>query len=277
MSESLLLIYDLTPFIVTIFAILVVVMLVLDRLYKWGRDRRDVEIRDQQWSAEFRFRVDQWEYDKQKRETHREPLIEHRPRDDQFDIHLFLAPISLGLDLERVRLPRYIPIRLYSSQGFNKYVDELRRSIEQFVEASELEVVDSLVPTAGSWLKEWIARTTSPETLAAVRKRLEMAERALELAKLGKVQSEIDKNQAEAASSVISALENIPNAFSQIGSVVVVKVTDKSGQSRVVIKTLSGDELLGLENNRDLRTSPESLMSALENDQLAALALESSV
>lgn len=95
-------------------------------------------------------------------------------------------------------------------------------------------------------------------------KRLEKIERAVELKGLGQPQADIDKTQSQAIASLLEAVEKIPNAAIQAGSIILVKTTLTSGPT-IKVKTLSQRELIHLENNQKLLLSPADLLENLSS------------
>jgi hypothetical protein len=64
-----------------------------------------------------------------------------------------------------------------------------------------------------------------------VLERLEKIERAVELKGLGQPQAEIDKKQAAPVASLLKAVEKIPKAAIQAGSILLVKLIKRSYNS----------------------------------------------
>ncbi len=77
-----------------------------------------------------------------------------------------------------------------------------------------------------------------------------------------KQQSEIDKNQAEAVSSIIESIKEIPNAAIKVGSILIVKITI-SNTPTISVKDLSLSEMLALENKPSLLKKPTELLESL--------------
>jgi type I restriction enzyme, R subunit len=93
--------------------------------------------------------------------------------------------------------------------------------------------------------------------------RLQKAERAVELAKLGTVQADVDHKQAAAAAQLITSLQLIPNAACAVGSVLVVKITDHEG-ARVVVRTLTQKQMIAMERDDRLMRDPRGLLKYLD-------------
>lgn len=91
--------------------------------------------------------------------------------------------------------------------------------------------------------------------------------KAIELAKLEKVQSEINKNNAEAAAVFLNSVKEIPNVTSRFGSLVVIKIT-QGGEKEVVTKVLTMEQVIALDKNAKLMKSPVELLENLNGGKL---------
>ena len=107
-------------------------------------------------------------------------------------------------------------------------------------------------------------KTAEVLTLREVQERLQKAERALELATLHTYQANVDKTQAEAASTLVKALDQTPDAIVQIDSLVLVKMTD-GAKARLIVRSLSQQELLNVQKSPDLLQDPGAMMKLLSS------------
>lgn len=181
----------------------------------------------------------------------------------QEEVHSYLAVQSLGIDTNKVPIHRFVPIRVYLSDVNQEGINKLSEAVNVFSDALGFVISDSFFPEIGSWYKRWFAKSKEVATTPEVTKRLHKGERALELATLGKYQANVDKDQAEAASTLIRSLENIPNAVCQIGSILLIKVTDANTGTRIYTRSLTPQEMLFLECNQNLFKSPQDILDAL--------------
>tara|TARA_R110001583_G_scaffold163531_3_gene315639 strand:- start:1594 stop:1929 length:336 start_codon:yes stop_codon:yes gene_type:complete len=99
-----------------------------------------------------------------------------------------------------------------------------------------------------------------------VQDRLKEAEYGIEVNTILKQQSEIDKNQSEALSNIITSLKDIPNAAIRIGALIVVKLTDEEGSVSLQTRTLSIKELHLLNKKPELLQMPKQILKALANE-----------
>jgi hypothetical protein len=178
------------------------------------------------------------------------------------DTHEWLAIQSLGLEASGVKISRFIPLRVYLSDTPGQAIDAVSDSLAKFLEAFEFGISDDFPAIQGSWFKKWFAKTVEAATQPEVLERLKKIERAVELNGLGQPQADIDVKQAEAVSGLIKALEGIPNAATQVGSILLVKIASETGPV-VQVRTLTQIELIHLENNQRLLSSPENVLERL--------------
>jgi hypothetical protein len=101
-------------------------------------------------------------------------------------------------------------------------------------------------------------------------------ERAIEIQGLNHPQSQVDKNEAEAISAIISALEKVSSAAIQVGSIVIIKLPDSDGNSCIQARTLSQQELMLLEKNPNLLKEPRKILDRLADFNQEAHTLKNS-
>jgi hypothetical protein len=181
----------------------------------------------------------------------------------QEELHTYLALQSLGLDPNLVPIHRFLPVRVYLTEANQKQIEAVSDAVTRFFNALGFTISDSFPPQTGSWYKRWFAKTKEAATQPEVVKRLQKGERAIELATLGKYQANVDKEQAEAAATLLRSLDNVPNAVCQIGSILIVKVTDTEAGTRVYTRSLTPHEMIFLERNQTLIQNPKDIFDAL--------------
>ena len=119
----------------------------------------------------------------------------------------------------------------------------------------------------GSWIRRNIQMLLRVFQSKEAREIFDKGKKAIELAHLEKTQSEVNKNNAEAAASFIKAIESIPNVASIFGSLVVVKATI-DGTTQLITRVLSSNELIALEKQPELINNPLLLMERLNGNGL---------
>jgi len=181
----------------------------------------------------------------------------------QKEAHLSLVPDSVGIKPGIFPLYRILPLRVFLSEGSNEVREHVIQALELFSETLGFSFADEFPAEEGSWFKGWFTRSKNVLSNQEVTSRLTKGERAIELAVLHKKQAEVDKDQAEAAGTLLKALEKTPNAVCQIGSILVLKQTGGDG-SKVFTRTMTPLEMTYLEKNQHLLKTPDSILTALQ-------------
>ena len=115
-----------------------------------------------------------------------------------------------------------------------------------------------------------IARMISPE----VKSRLYEESRDLinqgkesVYSRLGHVGVESTNQMAEATSQLLTSLENIDNAVIRLGKLVVIKLTDEKGKSRIIAETVSLKLQNKMESNPKFLRDPNAVAAFLEEEK----------
>lgn len=169
----------------------------------------------------------------------------------------------MGVDLSSVPLPRFIPIRVYLSEGDSKRTQSVSNAIRQLLDTYGFSVSDDFPEESGSWWKKWFAKTREVATQPEMIERLKKIERAVELQGLHKPQSEINRNEAEAVAALLKAVESVPMAAIQAGAILLVKTNSPNMGPCVQVRTLTLRELTLLERNQKLLASPHDILAKL--------------
>jgi hypothetical protein len=180
----------------------------------------------------------------------------------QVETHSLLAIQALGLPHERVKSTRIVPVRAYIDQTPDGAITAISSAITEVLTAFGFDVADEFPEIRGSWFKKWYSKSKEILSQPQVIERLEKIERAVELKALGKPQAEIDDKQAGAIAKLIKALDKVPNAAVQAGSVLVVKLTTPKGPV-IQARTLTQEEMVELENNQLLLQDPSEVLGKL--------------
>lgn len=181
----------------------------------------------------------------------------------QENVHGFFAIQTFGLDVADVPLPRFMPVRVYLSEDDRQQVRAVSSALEQLMEAFGFTFSDEFPEEKGSFWKKWFAKTTDVASQPEVAERLKKIERALEMKGLHEPQADIDKKEADAVATLAKAVENIPNAALQAGSVLLVKTNNPVHGPCIQARTLTQREMILLEKNQKLLASPHDLLEKL--------------
>lgn len=180
----------------------------------------------------------------------------------QIETHSLLAIQALGLPPERVQSTRFIPVRAYIDETPDGAINAISAAIADVLAAYGFTVADEFPEIKGSWFKKWLAKSKEALSQPEVIERLEKIERAVELKAIDKPQADVDEKQASAIAKLIKAVEKVPNAAVQAGSVLVVKITTAKGPV-IQARTLSQEEMVELENNQLLLQDPSEVLGKL--------------
>lgn len=168
-----------------------------------------------------------------------------------------------GIDTRDVPLPRFIPVRIWLASDDDEHAARVRQAVEYLNQAIGFESTYGFASERGSFFRWW-ARSRDAITSEQVVERPQKAERAVELAALGRVQADVDQKQAAAAAQLIESLKSVPNGACAIGSVLVLKITDANGP-RVMARTLTQKQMIAIERDDHLLrdSDPQTLLKRL--------------
>lgn len=134
-----------------------------------------------------------------------------------------------------------------------------------FVRSLGFEFTDEGEFFKGSWIRKGIKFFTDVRDSEEVNDLYEKGRKAIELASIEILQSEVNKNNAEAAAAFLNSVKDIPQAATRIGSLIVLKV-QVNGEPQVITTVLTTEQLLVVESNPLLMTKPEELLSLITNE-----------
>lgn len=180
----------------------------------------------------------------------------------QVETHSLLAIQALGLPTERVQSIRFVPVRAYIDETPEGAISAISAALSDVLNAYGFSVADEFPEIKGSWFKKWFAKSKEVLSQPEVLERLEKIERAVEIKAIDRPQADVDQKQAGAIAKLIKALEKVPNAAVQAGSVLVVKLTTAKGPI-IQARTLSQEEMVELENNQLLLQDPSEVLGKL--------------
>lgn len=173
--------------------------------------------------------------------------------------------LSVGADVASARITRHVPARIYFAESVSS--DDrsaVVSALDDLMREAGLDLTEQLPDEEGSWWKRLIFRTKTALNQDEVQMRLRKAERAVEAHYLAKPEAEANNLQASGAAALIAALAATENAAIQVGSLLIIKVTDTAGKCIVLARTLTPDELKRLEENQSILRQPERVLELLQ-------------
>jgi hypothetical protein len=172
------------------------------------------------------------------------------------------ASLDLGVDPRTVPLQRFVPVRVWLATDDEDQATLVSRAVDRLNQTMGLESSYGYSSEHGSRFLRWWTRTKDALTSDEMIERYEKAERAVELAALGRAQADVDQKQAAAAAQLVESLKLIPNAVCTVGSILVMKLTDEHG-ARVVVRTLTQKQMIAIERDDRLVRDPQALLKRL--------------
>jgi hypothetical protein len=157
---------------------------------------------------------------------------------------------------------RLVPVRIYLSSPSADQIREVQEALRRLLGSLRLETYTEFEAETGSWLKRIIAATRDVCTYEELWEPLRKAERALELQALEKPQAQADQPRLEGAAELLKAIGD-NDALVQIGSVLIVRHHSHNGPARIIVRTLSQEELALVQQNQQWLESPAAIFEIL--------------
>lgn len=185
-------------------------------------------------------------------------LADVRPDEIEPDPAMEIMPDDEVLDaLRESLLPRGTQ-EGFAYLGDAESAPAVERALRQFGEAFGWEVTPRAEPLEGSWFRRFRLKAKDLAMSADAKEIAEELRRAAELRALHSVQADNDSKQAQAAATLIQALDGTEQAVVMVGSVLVIK-----DAGRLAVRTLTQRQLMFLERSADM-TQPSNVLEALE-------------
>lgn len=141
-----------------------------------------------------------------------------------------------------------------------------------FFETSGFEISEEGRIKQGSWFKEKVVYKIRNVFRSKEAKEIfDKTKKAIELQQIEKHQSEVNKNNAEAAAALLTAVKDVPFFATKMGSLVIIKTTDLDGKEQVITRLLTTDETIYYDKNPDLLNNPIELLNSLNGGQTKRL------
>lgn len=138
--------------------------------------------------------------------------------------------------------------------------EDIYYNYKHFFETFGFEFIEEGHFKQGSWIKEnIIARFTRAKNSEEGQKVIYKAKKAIDLALIDKTQSEVNKNNAEAASALLKSMEQVDEGIAQLDTLFVVK-TVIDGKTIVKVLMLNVDQMAQLNADKHLQNSPRDLL-----------------
>ncbi|MFC4118310.1 STAS domain-containing protein [Nonomuraea zeae] len=179
-----------------------------------------------------------------------------------------VAAMSEGPDEEVLAALRDELLPRGTQEGFAYLGDAdsapaVEEALRQLGDAFGWEVTPHSEPLQGSWFRRFRLKAKDLAMSADAKEIAEELRRAAELRALHGVQAQNDGVQAQAAATLIQALDGTEQAVVLVGSVLIIK-----DAGRLAVRTLTQRQLIHLERSADM-TQPSKVLEALERSGAA--------
>lgn len=135
-----------------------------------------------------------------------------------------------------------------------------------FFETSGFEISEEGKIKQGSWFKEKVVyKIKSVFRSKEAKEIFDKTKKAIELQQIEVHQSQANKNNAEAAATLLTAVKDVPFFATKMGSLVIIKTTDQNGKEQVLTRLLTTEETIFYDKNPTLLNNPIGLLNSLNN------------
>ena len=135
-----------------------------------------------------------------------------------------------------------------------------------FFETAGFEISEEGRIKQGSWFKEKVVYKIRNVFRSKEAKEIfDKTKKAIELQQIEVHQSQANKNNAEAAAVLLTAVKDVPFFATKMGSLVIIKTTDQNGKEQVITRLLTTEETIFYDRNPALLNNPIELLNSLNN------------
>ena len=143
---------------------------------------------------------------------------------------------------------------------------KLFETTKALFETFGFEISDEGKIKQGSWFKEKVVYKIRNVFRSKEAKELfDKTKRAIALATLDKVQSEVNKNNMGAVADFVNATKDFPNASVIMDTLVILKVTI-NGEPQLKVFKLSTEQLIEIQKIPEIQNNPIELLNLLSNN-----------
>jgi len=137
-----------------------------------------------------------------------------------------------------------------------------------FFETAGFEISEEGKIKQGSWFKEKVVyKIRNVFRSKEAQEIFDKTKKAIELQQIEVHQSQANKNNAEAAAALLTAVKDVPFFATKMGSLVIVKITNQNGKEQVITRLLTTEETIYYDKNPTLLNNPIELLNSLNNGE----------
>jgi hypothetical protein len=181
-----------------------------------------------------------------------EPKVEQLP---------FTRWVDLLYTNYRAAVYATVPLRIYFSTDTGE--TRAREAAKLLASALDAELDDTRRPELASWFADWFLKKRHPTNSTLVEELTDKVQRALELKGLHQQQANVDEATARAVKVLSEAIESQSEAAVQVGSILIVKFQDDSGNPCMIVRTLSPMQVAKLERSPRALKDPKTVLEKL--------------
>ncbi|MEO1263230.1 MAG: DEAD/DEAH box helicase family protein [Bacteroidota bacterium] len=173
-------------------------------------------------------------------------------------------PVNYSKDNENLN---YFPGHMFMGTDDKEKADELYQHFKQFLDDIGFEIINDGELIKGSWIRRnIIGRIKASFRSKEAKELFEKGKKAAEIAHIELKQSEANKNNMEGIAALLKSIENIPEITARFGQFIIVK-SMVSGKPKLIVHTLTTNQLILLEKEPDLLNQPLVLLQKLSGEQ----------
>jgi len=156
-------------------------------------------------------------------------------------------------------------VSVYIKQDDLPVADALIDAVAEVYSENGIRMVAFGPIRRGSWFQQFKLKFVQVKNSKEAKRLLAKSELAIQAATIDEPQSRANVNNSIAVANLVTALQCIDEGVVLAGSVLLVKYSGESGKSHLQSKTLSPSELLWLERNQNILTSPEQAVNFISS------------
>jgi hypothetical protein len=142
---------------------------------------------------------------------------------------------------------------------------ETKVALYELLEQCGVGIAAEELGVAGSWRQRIWLKPRRGNGSDGIQERLKKVEQALQVQYLSKPQSEVDKNRADAAATLLVAVDKQEEVLIRLGTLVLIK-----SEGKVAIWTLSELQAADLDERGSLMNDPEKMRAFLNHQSLGS-------
>jgi hypothetical protein len=167
-----------------------------------------------------------------------------------------------GSEDDQGKMPEIISVEIYLGTDNPEAITRVVQCVDELVDALGYDGPISPTTERGSFIRHSWAKIKKFLTSDDVNNLMVKTERAIELRYLDGQQAEVDNKVADTLSKLIAALADVPSAFVQVGSILIIKYPGPQGPE-LRTRQLTQLDLRALERFPEIQREPQKAFESL--------------